>query len=99
MLSTAQFGSSLICVAPLKLPAMCGAPVALVFGAPSHGSDGTLSGKGLYTGRDSGAGFKNRTRRPLQQGGRGHTTTPRNIWCKGETFNELEKVGTGLWTR
>ncbi len=34
--------------------------------------------------------FKNRTGRLLQQGGQRHTT-PRNIWCRGETFAELEK--------
>lgn len=57
-----------------------------------------MGGEGRDTGRDSG--FKNRAGRLLQQGGQGHTT-PKNIWCRGETITELEKVCVlaGLWGR
>lgn len=53
--------------------------MASEFGAPSHGSGGAMGGTGSDTGRDSEAGFKNSSQRPLQQGGQGHTTL-RNIW-------------------
>jgi len=51
-------------------------PVASVRGPPRHRGSG---------GGD--AGFKNRTRRVTTAGGQGHTT-PRNIWCRGETSTE-----------
>lgn len=57
---TVQFGVSAICVAPLRLPALCGASVASVFGTPSHGSGVAKVGEGWDTSRDSGDGFKNR---------------------------------------
>lgn len=69
--------------------------MASVFGTPSHGSGGAAGGEGWDTGRDSGAGFKNRTGQLLQQGGQGHTT-PRSIWCRRETFTELKKESVGV---
>lgn len=59
----------MICITPLQLPALHRAPVASEFRTPSHGSGGAVGGKGWDSGRDAGAGFKNRTGRLLQQGG------------------------------